>query len=934
MVANNVVVTVSADVSKFNSQLAVAKVQMADFAKGQRDAARVVASGSGDMFAAQTNLLRYGEGLRNAALEVKSLEKGLRTVEPAAAGAVHGIGGIVREFAVLGREGFNHNFTKMTGSATILTQRLASLGTATLSSYAGVAALGVGALALAGTLAYVAYEGFEARKAAEGMAEAFALSGRGAGHSADQVRAEVSALADLADVSTKVAQSLIAFDATHAQVDARISNSANQLIPAFAKAFGEKGVEELNKFKTELSAVSNGTTEQAIKKFNELNSTMLGFKPALVQTIEGMIESGDRIGAVTKILADYAAQGGAHIVAVKDQIVATQGELAIAQQRAAALAAEASKNVNPRLLTAIQSEAGLAAAQVTELQHRLQSLQAIAATPISGETLDAAFENSHATMLSLRDSATRAKDAVAQLHREMEQRRAANPNDKEANDYFANQAKVDRDLAHREDPGDFKKPKAPKKVAGESEMTKYENELRESETRIRESTGNWSRSMVAEEEKYWKGKLDAAKKGSKLYGELQTKYDEAHAAAEREKAEQQRQIADNNASTDLTVKKSDINTRKDKADDTFSQSIDSETSKSAIGAAETKRDALKALAKEEAQDEIDAERAKAKAYADDVVKQAEAANQVKVINANLATQLAQIDRAYTSDHQREVDKRKELDKKAADEQAKGWKSANAEILSAESKLVSDMMSRRKTLGQSLIEISRSLVSQEIINDLKYLTEKKLLNMEGLASDQATAKGGLLVHLLTSPQKTAATSTSATTQATATTAQLAAQQSAQTAAATASAATTLATSKAQVAMLAGLAGAGGVASMAAAPFPIDLGAPAFGAQMSALALSMGSFAQGTNIVPNDMIAQIHAGEAIIPKADNTALRSLAERGAAGRDGSSQDGAKGGDTHIHYAPTVNGQMPFKEQLAAHEDNIISIMQRAARRGVRFA
>lgn len=85
---------------------------------------------------------------------------------------------------------------------------------------------------------------------------------------------------------------------------------------------------------------------------------------------------------------------------------------------------------------------------------------------------------------------------------------------------------------------------------------------------------------------------------------------------------------------------------------------------------------------------------------------------------------------------------------------------------------------------------------------------------------------------------------------------------------------------EIAAEAAKAGAGGVASMAAAPFPINLGAPEFGAAMYAAAqsFSMAGLATGTNELPNDMIAQIHAGERIIPKADNDALIELTKRGA--------------------------------------------------------
>lgn len=85
----------------------------------------------------------------------------------------------------------------------------------------------------------------------------------------------------------------------------------------------------------------------------------------------------------------------------------------------------------------------------------------------------------------------------------------------------------------------------------------------------------------------------------------------------------------------------------------------------------------------------------------------------------------------------------------------------------------------------------------------------------------------------------------------------------------------------VAAEAAKAGAGGVASMAAAPFPMNLTAPAFGASMASAAMAfqgMAAFEQGTNVLPNDMVAQIHAGERIVPKADNDKLIELTKRGA--------------------------------------------------------
>lgn len=120
-----------------------------------------------------------------------------------------------------------------------------------------------------------------------------------------------------------------------------------------------------------------------------------------------------------------------------------------------------------------------------------------------------------------------------------------------------------------------------------------------------------------------------------------------------------------------------------------------------------------------------------------------------------------------------------------------------------------------------------------------------------------------------------------------------------------------TSQTGVASEAAKAGAAGTASMAGAPFPINTTAPAFGASMYAAAQaysSMPSFAQGTNELPRDMVAQIHAGERIIPKADNAALLEMTKRGAMGPMGSQPPfgampgGGGGGDTHVHLHGTV--------------------------------
>lgn len=130
----------------------------------------------------------------------------------------------------------------------------------------------------------------------------------------------------------------------------------------------------------------------------------------------------------------------------------------------------------------------------------------------------------------------------------------------------------------------------------------------------------------------------------------------------------------------------------------------------------------------------------------------------------------------------------------------------------------------------------------------------------------------------------------------------------------------ATAQTTIASEAAKAGAGGTASMAAAPFPMNTTAPAFGASMYGAAMAysgMAAFEQGTNVLPNDMVAQIHAGERIVPKADNDTLIELTKRGAMMGAGSSSAAAPGGmqggggDTHVHlHGKIIHGTREMKK------------------------
>jgi hypothetical protein len=125
---------------------------------------------------------------------------------------------------------------------------------------------------------------------------------------------------------------------------------------------------------------------------------------------------------------------------------------------------------------------------------------------------------------------------------------------------------------------------------------------------------------------------------------------------------------------------------------------------------------------------------------------------------------------------------------------------------------------------------------------------------------------------------------------------------------------------EIAAEAGKAGAGGVASMAAAPFPINLGAPAFGAAMSALAmgfLPMASAAGGYDIPANvNPVTQLHAREMVLPAKHADVIRAMADNGANSPAGS------GVQVQLNAMP-----MPGNFFMV-HRDQLVKAIQSAQR------
>lgn len=130
----------------------------------------------------------------------------------------------------------------------------------------------------------------------------------------------------------------------------------------------------------------------------------------------------------------------------------------------------------------------------------------------------------------------------------------------------------------------------------------------------------------------------------------------------------------------------------------------------------------------------------------------------------------------------------------------------------------------------------------------------------------------------------------------------------------------AASLSEITTQAGKAGAGGVASMAAAPWPLNMTAPAFGAAMSAAAMAfapMASAAGGFDIPAGvNPLTQLHAKEMVLPAKYADVIRGMSEGG-----GDGQHGPQSMTFHVSAMDAAGVKRFFLENKVALADAIKS-------------
>jgi hypothetical protein len=221
---------------------------------------------------------------------------------------------------------------------------------------------------------------------------------------------------------------------------------------------------------------------------------------------------------------------------------------------------------------------------------------------------------------------------------------------------------------------------------------------------------------------------------------------------------------------------------------------------------------------------------------------------------------------------------------SARDSARAWSGMLREIDGAEEAFVQDLLSRRQSLSQSLLDMAGRLVEGEIANDLKYFTNYAILSAVGAGTDRLASQEGLLAHLLMESGKTAAT-----------TAGVEARGAAEVTGASTGLVAQMAGAIKSIAIDAGQTFAGIFAFLSPLMGPAAAGPAAAGeAAVYAAAGSIAAFDVGAWSVPQDMMGILHAGETVVPESFASGFRA-----AVGGDG----GSGATPLNVVFAPQVS-------------------------------
>jgi hypothetical protein len=395
---------------------------------------------------------------------------------------------------------------------------------------------------------------------------------------------------------------------------------------------------------------------------------------------------------------------------------------------------------------------------------------------------------------------------------------------------------------------------------------------REQISDINAATGMGAQARLTAESDVWLQLLAGDRLTTAQRVEVQRSFNQSIAALNKERVAQATAITRADANTDIAIARLKIDAEK--------TSLELAVQQNEISAGR-KLQILKDMTNQEYALDLQRLQNEQDSLKDQPVEYDRVYNQIRELKAKLNLDLAALDKQAAADAKRQ-----------AAGQALDWKSAVGEIENVEGQLVSNLLSGRKSLAQSLLSLSADLVTKEIANDLKAYTTKVLLQN----SEKALSQGGFLYHLMNSQKEVMTDQAAEATKTAAATAGETARKAAATAGAAATQAEIAATGPAEVLAYAAQAAAGAFAATAVIPFIGPELAPAAAAEAYSTVAAfapMASFDVGAWNLPHDMTARVHKGETIMPANFAAGFRDAVSGGSRGGD----DGS-GGDTTNHF------------------------------------
>jgi hypothetical protein len=433
---------------------------------------------------------------------------------------------------------------------------------------------------------------------------------------------------------------------------------------------------------------------------------------------------------------------------------------------------------------------------------------------------------------------------------------------------------------------------------------------REQATVISGETEKTAIQRLAAEAGVWQKLLDGTKLNTQQRLEAERQLAQNVASIRRDEATESAAIERSNVSTDIALSRMQLAAAKETADAQVAATKQMVAQKYA---------ALKTLTAQEFALDLQALSNELSTLKQLPAEYAKVDNQIRELKEKLVLDLAKLDKD-------EVDS----SNKAAKQESAAWRTSIGEITSAEGTFISDMLGRRKTLAQSLQSIALETAQREISADVEAFTKKKILDQIGASDEKASESGGVLFQAWAENQKAAAAAKSQMAQTGAVETGNTARTASTEAAMTASKGAAALQGGQQVMADAAKAFSGTYASVSSIPVVGWILAPIAAATAFAAVSAyegMASLDVGTNYVPRDMIAQIHQGEAVIPRQYNPA----AQGGAVGA-------MAGGGDEIHHnygGNTINvSSTDVKRMLSSRsaQRDVMNTIAGAYRRGVR--